>query len=780
MAAGYSRPALPLPASSPMTSTSALQRRRFMQLSAALLAPGAAEAGAPGADIAIERLIGRMTLEEKAGQLSLLFDDAREDAVNPNPTQVEQAMRDIGTEIAAGRVGGLFNGIGVASGRALQRIAVERSRLGIPLLFAADVIHGLRTVFPVPLGEAAAFDTALAERTARAAAGEATAVGIHWTFAPMVDVARDQRWGRVVEGAGEDTWWGEQLAAARVRGFQGRSLRDDDSLLATVKHFAAYGAVAGGMDYNSVELSDATLQDVHLPPFRAGLDAGALAVMTAYHDLGGIPATAHHGLLTGVLRRQWGFGGLVVSDFAADAELVAHGLAADDKDAARRAILAGCDMSMASQLYNRHLPALVREGAVPMAVLDRSVRRVLRVKQALGLFERPYRSLDPARERSVLRRPQTVALAREAARRSVVLLKNDSRLLPLPAQGRRIALIGPFAQDRVHLMGPWALWNEPAHGVSLEDGLRTALADPAALQVVPGCGIEAPLEGGIAAAVAAARSADVVILSVGEGDALSGESASRTDIGLPPVQQALAEAVAATGTPMVVVLQHGRALALSGAVRAAPAILAGWYLGQQSGHALADLIFGHHAPSGRLPVSFPQAAGQQPFFYNHRATGRPQQRDGETRFKARYLEVTNEALYPFGHGLGYGEIIYEAPTVDSGTLAWNGRCQVQVRLRNAGPQAMREVVQLYIHQRVATPVRPVRELRGVRAVELAPGEAASVAFTLTRHDLAYRDAAGRERADAGWFDVYLAPSAAAGSAVALRLLPPRQVSPSPR
>ncbi|MBQ0943317.1 glycoside hydrolase family 3 C-terminal domain-containing protein [Ideonella sp. 4Y16] len=753
-------------------------RRRFLQAAAALLAARSA-AARPTAkdDAAIERLLRRMTLEEKAGQLSLFFDDAREDAVNANPAQVERAMADIGAEIAAGRVGGLFNGIGVASGWALQRIAVERSRLGIPLLFAADVIHGLRTVFPVPLGEAAAFDTALAERTARAAAEEATAVGIHWTFAPMVDVARDQRWGRVVEGAGEDTWWGQQLAAARVRGFQGRSLRDDDSLLATVKHFAGYGAVAGGMDYNSVELSDATLHDVHLPPFRAGLEAGALAVMTAFHDLNGIPATAHHGLLTGVLRQQWGFGGLVVSDFASDVELVTHGLAADDKDAARRAILAGCDMSMASALYNRHLPALVREGAVPMAVLDRSVRRVLRVKQALGLFERPYRSLDPTRERSALRRPQTVALAREAARRSVVLLKNEGRLLPLPAQGQRIALIGPFAQDRVHLMGPWALWNEPAQGVSLEDGLRAALADPAALQVVPGCGIETALDGGIAAAVAAARAADVVILSVGESDALSGESASRTDIGLPPVQQALAEAVAATGTPMVVVLQHGRALALSGAVRAAPAILAGWYLGQQSGHALADLLLGQQAPSGRLPVSFPQASGQQPYFYNHRNTGRPQERADETRFRSRYLEVTNEALYPFGHGLGYGEIVYEALSLDTDTLAWDGRCQVRVQVRNLGPRAMREVVQLYIHQRVASPVRPVRELRGVQAVELAAGEAASVAFTLSRHDLAHRDAQGRARVEPGWFDLWLAPSAAAGTPVSLRLLGP---TPSPR
>lgn len=756
-----------------------MPRRRFLRSAGGLAAWGllaarALPAGAAaGDDPLIEGLIARMTLEEKAGQLSLFFDHAREDAADVNPAQVAKSLAEVRADVAAGRVGGLFNGIGVASGRALQRVAVEQSRLKIPLVFAADVIHGLRTVFPVPLGEAAAFDPDLAERTARAAAIEATAVGVQWTFAPMVDLARDQRWGRVVEGAGEDPYLGRLLAAARVRGFQGRDLRDPDTMLATVKHFAAYGAVTGGMDYNSVDLSEAALHDLHLPPFKAGIDAGALALMTAYNDVNGIPATAHHGLLTGVLRRQWGFRGLVVSDFASDAELVTHGHAVDEKDAARKALLAGCDVSMASGLYNRYLPGLVREGAVPLPVLDESVRRVLRVKRALGLFEDPYRSLDPEKERTRIRLPAAVALAREAARRSVVLLRNDGGLLPLPKAGQRIALIGPFASDRVHLMGPWALWNDPKTSVSLEQGLRAALADPGALEVVAGCGIETPLPGGVAAAVAAARRADIVILSLGESDDMSGESAARADIGLPAPQQALADAVAATGKPMVVVLQHGRALALPAAVRAAPAILAAWYLGSESGHALADLIFGDHSPSGRLPVSFPQVSGQQPFFYNHRSTGRPQTKADETRFKSRYREVTHEALYPFGHGLGYGEIGYGPTQLSAPSLPWDGELQLSVTLHNRGARAMREVAQLYIHQRAATLVRPVRELRGFQAVELQPGETATVRFTLRRQDLAYAGPDGRPLIEPGVFDVVIAPNARAGTPVALSLQPPR-------
>ena len=711
-----------------------------------------------------------MTLEEKAGQLSIYFDDAREEAPNVNPAQVAKAFDSVQNDILQGRIGGLFNGLGVASGRRLQRLAVEESRLKIPLIFAADVIHGLRTVFPVPLGEAAAFDPDLAERTARAAALEATAVGIQWTFGPVVDIARDQRWGRVVEGAGEDPYLGRLLAAARVRGFQGRSLKDADSMLATLKHFAAYGAVGGGMDYNSADIPPATLHDVHLPPFRAGIEAGALSVMTAYNDVAGIPATGHRGLLTGVLREQWGFLGLVVSDFASDAEMVNHGYAADEKDAARKALLAGCDVSMASGAYSKHLPALVREGAVPLAALDEAVRRVLGVKQALGLFDNPYRSLDLEKERMQIRLPQTVAVAREAARRAVVLLKNDGGLLPLQRAGTRIALIGPFGADRAHVMGPWALWADGQHAVSLEQGLREAMPDPALLEVVAGCGIEEALPGGLAAATAAAQRADVVLLAVGEGDHMAGEMASRVDIGLPPAQRALAEAVAATGKPIVVLLRHGRALDLPPAVRDARAIMATWFLGSETGHAIADLVFGDHSPSGRLPVSFPLASGQQPYFYNHRRTGRPQTSPQESAFKARYREVEHRALYPFGHGLGYGDVVYGPTQASSEAMGWNATLTLRATLANRGARAMREVAQLYIHQRVAAIARPVRELRGFKAVELQPGETATVEFRIRRSDLAYVGAEGKAVTEPGWFDVVIAPSAVGGVSVALRLL----------
>lgn len=724
---------------------------------------------ATAANAAIEQLIADMTLEEKAGQLSLYWDPTRPDAANVNPAALELSKAELMREIARGHVGALYNGIGVAGARELQRHAVEQSRLKIPLLFAADVIHGLRTVFPVPLAEAAAFDLELAERTARAAAVEATAMGIQWTFAPVVDIARDQRWGRVVEGAGEDTYLGRQLAAARVRGFQGPDLRRDDSMLATMKHFAAYGAVVGGMEYNSVDIPETTLREVHLPPFKAGIDAGALSVMSSFNDVLGVPATANRHLLSDILRGEWGFRGLVVSDYTSEQELVAHGVAVDDKDAARQALLAGCDMSMQSGIYLKHLPALVREGSVPMAALDQAVRRVLGVKQALGLFDNPYRSLDAAKEQTRVRMPAAVALAREAARRSVVLLKNEGMLLPLRRQGQRVALIGPFGVDREHLLGPWSIWGDAAHAVSLEQGLRAAMADPSLLEIAKGCDIEAPIEGGIAAAVAVARRADVVLLALGEGQHMAGEAAARVDIGLPAAQGALAEAVAATGKPVVVILRHGRALALTGAVRDARSIVAAWFLGSESGHALADLIFGDYSPSGRLPVSFPQASGQQPYFYNHRGTGRPQVNPAEAWFKSRYREVSHAALYPFGHGLTYGDAVYGATTAAADRLPWDGKVQLSATITNRGSRAVREMAQLYIRQRVASLTRPVRELKAFQAVELGPGESRTVSFPLTRDDLAFVRADLALAAEPGTFEVTIAPSATGGVGTVITL-----------
>lgn len=737
-------------------------------------------------DAAIEALLARMTVEEKVGQLSLFAPAATAPLGNPvgNPASPAQntasatpsaAEAQQLADIRAGRVMGLFNGAGLAGKRRAQQVAVNESRLGIPLLFAADVIHGFRTLFPVPLAEAASWEPALAERTARAAAVEASAAGFRWTFAPMVDIARDARWGRGVEGAGEDVFLARQFAAARVRGFQGDDLSRADVMLSTPKHFAGYGAAEGGLDYAGAELSPRALREVHLPPFRAAIEAGALSLMTGFHTIDGLPATAHAGLLRGVLRDEWGFAGFTVSDYTADAELVAHGVAGDERDAARLAFLAGTDVSMQSGLYQRHLPALVASGAVPMARLDEAVRRVLRVKQRLGLFEQPFRGLDGGSQggpKERLEYPEHRALAREAAQKSIVLLKNDGDLLPLRREGIRIALIGPFGDGSQDLLGPWSMFPGPTPPIGIAQALREALPRGASLTVVPGSAVEAPLPGGVRAAVAAARAADVVLLAIGESEAMSGEARSRSDIRLPAAQQALAEAVAATGKPVVVLLRHGRALALQGAVRGARAILATWFLGSQTGPAIVDVLFGVVSPSGRLPVSFPQTPGQVPWHYAQPRTGRPMSdADPNAPFTARYLDTTPRALYPFGHGLTYGRVQYESVTLDSGRLAWDGAITVRAQLRNTGTREVDEVAQLYVGQRVASLSRPVRELKGFRKLRLAPGASVQIAFTLTRAELTYVGSDLQSRADPGRFDLWVGPSSAEGLSARFELAP---------
>ncbi len=712
-------------------------------------------------DPRIEDLIARMTVEEKVGQLGCFADALRPFAPDINPEANALGAAEVREQIRAGRVGALFNGVGAAEGREAQRIAVEESRLGIPLLLGADVIHGMRTVFPIPLGEASTFEPALAERTARATAVEATAAGIHWTFAPAVDIARDQRWGRVAEGAGEDVVLGSAFAAARVRGFQGPDLTADDALLATPKHFAAYGAVAGGMEYNAVDIAPQTLRDVHLPPFKAAVDAGALTFMSAFNDINGVPASANRELMTDILRGEWGFPGLVVSDYTADMELIAHGFADGERDATRLAFVAGVDMSMQSGFYAEHLPDLVAAGEVSMDVLDEGVRRVLTVKHAIGLLDNPYRSLDADVEADTSNHAAHAELARDASRRSIVMLKNDG-ILPLRTSGQKIALIGPFGADVDNLEGCWTLFGDKARHINIEAGLRAALSAGDALEVVAGSGIEEALDGGIDEAVAAAKRADVVLLAIGEPQVYSGEAQSRTQIVVPPAQQALAEAVAATGTPVVVLLKNGRALALTGAVRNANAILVTWFLGSQTGPAIADVVFGAYNPSGRLPVSFPQDAGQQPYFYNHLRTGRPELADQPPAFKARYREVTFEALYPFGHGLSYTTFAYDAPRVPA-TVGWDETIAITATVTNTGALAGEEVVQLYIHDRVASRVRPVRELKAFRKILLAPGASAEVCFELTRRDLAFthRDGVTFE-AEPGDFQVWIAGSSQQG------------------
>ncbi|WP_250634366.1 glycoside hydrolase family 3 N-terminal domain-containing protein [Pinirhizobacter soli] len=719
----------------------------------------------------IDALIASMTIDEKVGQLGCFADALRPFAPDVNPEANARDAAQVLEQIRAGKVGALFNGVGAAAGRESQRVAVEESRLGIPLLFGADVIHGMRTVFPIPLGEAASFEPALAERTARAAAVEATAAGIHWTYAPAVDIARDQRWGRVAEGAGEDVYLGSRFAEARVRGFQGTDLTAADSLLSTPKHFVAYGAVQAGMDYNSVDISQQTLHEVHLPPFKAAFDAGAITTMSAFNDINGVPASANREILTDLLRGEWAFPGLVVSDYTADMELIAHGFAADARHATKLAFTAGVDMSMQSGFYADHLPDLVATGEVPEVMLDDSVRRVLNIKNTVGLFDDPYLSLDAAREAADITRDEHAALARDAARRSIVMLKNEGDVLPLKKSGQRIALIGPFASDRLNLEGCWTLFGDDARHVTLEDGLRQAMDDASGLSVEPGCDFETELPGGFAAAIAAAEAADVVLLAIGEPQVYSGEAQSRTQIVVPAVQQALAEAIASIGKPVVVLLRNGRALALQGAVRDAQAILVTWFLGSQTGPGVADVVFGDYSPSARLPVSFPQDSGQQPYYYNHRRTGRPELAGQPYAFKSRWREFTNEALYPFGHGLGYTRFAYAQPALGSTRVGWNEVLTIRCKVSNLGERDAEETVQLYIHDKVASRVRPVRELKGFAKVTIPAGSTREVEFALTRHDLAFAGADARPVTEPGVFQVWVSPSATTGEPVEFELLP---------
>ncbi|KQY29002.1 beta-glucosidase [Caulobacter sp. Root487D2Y] len=712
-----------------------------------------------------------MTPEEKAGQLSCYSDMIRPPIGDINPLVNQRNTQQILTDVRAGRIGVLMNGVGVEGALLAQTAAVEQSRLRIPLLFAADVIHGFKTIYPIPLAEAASFDPILAERTARAAAVEASSHGNHWTFAPMVDVARDQRWGRGAEGSGEDVFLGEVMAQARVRGFQGPNLAAPDSLLSTAKHFAGYGAVAAGLDYNTVDLSEETLREIHLPPFKAAFDAGCLSVMSAFNDINGVPSTANKHLLTDILRGEWDFKGVVISDYTADQELVAHGYAADDKDAARLAILAGVDISMQSGLYSRYLPALVAEGLVPMATVDNAVRRVLSLKETLGLFDRPFRSIDAKAQAANTATPAMRALSREAGGKSIVLLRNDGGLLPLPTTGKKIALIGPFAEDRDNILGPWAFFGDQSLGVDLATGIREAMADPSQLIVAKGCEVENTIPGGYEQAVAAARAADVVLLAVGEGQNMSGEAQSRTEIGLPRVQQQLAEWVASVGKPTVVLLRHGRALVLEGAVKAAPAVLATWFLGTETGHAVADVLFGKVNPSARLPVSFPHESGQEPFAYNHRTTGRPApQADDSQEYKARWRTTRNEALYPFGHGLSYTSFALSDVKLSTTRLGWNERLYVTATVTNTGKVAGEHVVQLYIRDRVASRTRPVRELKRFLKVALKPGETREARFSLERAALMFVGDNDQWVAEPGIFDLWVASSAVDGLAASFELL----------
>ena len=710
----------------------------------------------------VDTLVQQMTVAEKAGQLSLMA-SAWGGGIAPslNPASRGPNFEGQLEEVRQMQLTGVFNGNGAEMARRMQTAAMNDARLKIPLIFAADIIHGHRTIFPIPLGEAASFDSSLAERTARMAAYEASASGIDWTFAPMVDIARDQRWGRTMEGAGEDVLLGELMAAARVRGFQGKDLKANDAMLACAKHFAAYGAAEAGLDYNTVDISERTLREVYLPPFRAAFDACALSTMASFNELSGIPATGNEWLLRDLLHDEWNFGGLVVSDYTGDEEMIAHGFAADAREATKLAFLAGVDMSMQSGFYRKHLPGLVEAGEVPMARLDESVRRVLVMKAKLGLFDDPFRRIDLKREKARIRTKPALDLARESAKKSIVLLKNQGNLLPLPKAGKKIAIIGPFAAGPHDINGGWVVYGDNNQAVDLATGIKAAVKDAASVTIALGSGVEEPLAGGTEAAVAAANAADVVLLAIGESEKMSGEAQSRTEIVVPAPQQALAEAVAKTGKPVIVLLKNGRGLALEGAVADAPAILVTWFLGTESGHAIADVLFGDYSPSGRLPCSFPLRPGQQPYSYAHKPTGRPNPSDAKLEpYKAHYREAPYSALYPFGHGLTYGDIAYSDLSVPA-DLAWDGEIAVSAKVTNKGARAAEEVVQLYTRDRAASVTRPVRELKAFRKLALAPGASETVTFKLRRDQLLFIGRENKPTVEPGQFDLWIAPSAEA-------------------
>jgi len=693
----------------------------------------------------VEALLQQMTLEEKVDQLSQL--GVQDTPTGPVIDPGELAQRPMST------VGSVLGAYGVEQTRRLQEHAVTRSRLPIPLLFAFDVIHGFRTVFPVPLAEAAAWDVDLAQRTARAAAVEATASGIHWTFAPMVDIARDPRWGRVVESTGEDPFLGAALASAKVRGFHGAGPADPSFMLATAKHFVTYGAAEGGRDYNVADVSERTLREVYLPPFQAAVAAGVDGIMPSFNELAGTPLHSNTALLTGVLRNQWRFRGLIVSDFNALWELSQHGIAGGPTDRARLAFNAGVDIDMVSQTYRQYLPTLVRTGQVSLTAVDNAVRRVLQAKQRLGLLDDPYRYSDEARQRTNVLTPQHRALAREAAQKSIVLLKNTDALLPLPKHLRNMLVVGSLATDAEATLGPWALAAHPQDSITVLQGIRRAVAPGTEVVYLPGASPISTETQNLNEVRQAARRAEVVVAVLGERADQSGEARSRADLGLPGAQEALLRALLDSGKPVVILLMNGRPLVLSQNVRQAPALLETWFLGSEMGHAVADILFGDVNPSGKLPITFPRNVGQIPLYYAHKSTGRTP--SGDERYTSGYIDEHWTPLYPFGFGLSYTSFSYSAPRLSTQRLASTQVLAVKVTVTNTGARPGEYIVQLYLRDDVASVTRPVRQLRGFRKVQLAPGEARDLTFTLDQADFALLDSNFSPVIEAGTFTVFV-------------------------
>lgn len=707
-------------------------------------------------DQKVNDLLKKMTIEEKIGQLNQYTGDNQATGpitINPNKQN----------EIKQGLIGSMLNVIGTKYTRQYQELAMQ-SRLKIPLLFGQDVIHGYKTTFPLPLAEAASWDLTAIELGARVAATEAAASGIHWTFAPMVDIGRDPRWGRVMEGAGEDTYLGSKIAYARVKGFQGNKLGDLNSVMACVKHFAAYGAGVGGRDYNSVDMSERMLWETYLPPFKAALDAGAATFMNSFNDINGIPATGNAHLQRDILKGKWNFQGFVVSDWGSIGEMVAHGYSKDLKEAAYSAITAGSDMDMESNAYRKHLAELVKEGRVSIDLVDDAVRRILRKKFELGLFDNPYKYSDVKREEKELNNPEHRKAAREMAEKSIVLLKNENQTLPISKSVKTIAFIGPMVKEYKANMGFWAVElpevNYDKWVVSQWDGLQNKVGKNTKLLYAKGCEVTGDNKDGFAEAVATAKQADVVVLSVGERHDMSGEAKSRSDIHLPGVQEDLIKAVQATGKPVVVLINAGRPLVFNWTADNVPAIVYTWWLGSEAGNAIANVLFGDYNPSGKLPMTFPREVGQVPIYYNHFSTGRPAQDENSFNYVSAYIDLKNSPKFPFGYGLSYTTFDYSGLKLSSTKIKNNETIKVSFQLKNSGKVVGEEVVQLYLKDKFGSVVRPVLELKDFQKVKLNVGESKTIEFTIDKEKLSFYNNKLEWGTEPGDFEVMIGASSA--------------------
>ncbi|MGX5688097.1 beta-glucosidase BglX [Arcticibacter tournemirensis] len=684
---------------------------------------------APGIDEKVEALLQKMTLDEKIGQLNQYTGDW--EATGP-VTNSGNKLEDV----KQGKIGSMLNVKGAKHTRALQEAAMQ-SRLKIPLLFGLDVIHGYRVTFPIPLAEAASWDLEAIEKSARIAGTEAAASGIHWTFAPMVDIARDPRWGRVMEGAGEDTYLGSLIAKARVKGFQGKGLGNLDAVMACAKHFAAYGAAIGGRDYNSVDMGLRTLWEVYLPPFKAAVDAGAATFMNSFNDINGIPATGNSYIQRDILKGKWGFKGFVVSDWGSIGEMIQHGYVKDNYEAAEVAINAGSDMDMESRSYINNLAKLVKEGKVKEEVINDAVRRILVKKFELGLFDDPYRFSNEQREKKTLNTPEFLEAARDVARKSIVLLKNEKQVLPLSKDLKSVALIGPLVKAEKDMQGFWSIdWGKEDHLVSLYEGMQNQ-AGKTRLLYAKGCEISDTSKAGFAEAVSTAQQADVVVMAMGEKYDMSGEAKSRANIHLPGNQEELIKAIQATGKPVVVLLMAGRPLVFNWTADNVPAIVYTWWLGSQAGNAIADVLYGNYNPSGKLPMTFPRSEGQIPIYYNYFNTGRPAKDDNDLNYRSGYIDMQKSPRYAFGYGLSYTTFEYGNLKLSDTNISGNKPVTVSFTLKNTGNVAGEEVAQLYLQDMVARPVRPVKELKDFKKVMLKPGESTTITFTIDKEKLSF-------------------------------------------